>query len=61
MDATIATQCYALSNECPAPWPANASLTVVASYPFTSAASDETPHDFVLRAYYETLWMPEVR
>lgn len=61
MDATITPPCYALNDDCPATWPANASLTVVGSYPFTSAPSDETPNDFVLRAYYETLWMPEVR
>ena len=61
MSATVAPLSYTLSNDCPAAWPANASLNVVGDYPFTSAPSDETPSDFVVRTYYETLWMPEVR
>lgn len=61
MSTTIAPLCYTISNDCPAAWPANASLTVAGEYPFTSAPSDETPSDFVVRAYYETLWMPQVR
>ncbi|KAF8299302.1 hypothetical protein DL93DRAFT_2233933 [Clavulina sp. PMI_390] len=60
MNATISPAIYSLSNVCPANWPTNASFTVVASYPFTSAPADESPDDFVLRTYYETLWMPEV-
>ena len=61
MSATVAPLCYILSNDCPAAWPASSSLNVVANYPFTSALSDESPSDFVVRTYYETLWMPEVR
>lgn len=41
-------------------WPANASLAVVANYPFVNAPSDETPTDYAVRAYLEALWMPEV-
>ena len=60
MNATLTPLCYELDDKCPSAWPASVSLTVVASYPFLNAPSDETPSDFVVRAYLETLWMPEV-
>lgn len=60
MDVTLAPLCYEINNECPSVWPANASLAVVANYPFVNAPSDETPTDYAVRAYLEALWMPEV-
>lgn len=58
--ATLLPTPYLISNDCPAVWPETASLNVVASYPFLNPPSEETPSDFVVRAYLESLWLPEV-
>ncbi|KAF9509966.1 hypothetical protein BS47DRAFT_108863 [Hydnum rufescens UP504] len=50
---------YKLSSECPAPWPATMTFPVASSYPFLTASSDDSPNDFVVRCYLETLWLPE--
>ncbi len=61
MEQVLGCMPYNLVLDCPAPWPDQSvsSFRVASIYPFFGTLSDCSPSDFVLRVYYETLWLPE--
>lgn len=61
MEPVLGCLPYNLVLDCPAPWPdqSASSFPVASIYPFFGMLSECSPSDFVLRVYYETLWLPE--
>ncbi|KAF8336329.1 uncharacterized protein EI90DRAFT_3152533 [Cantharellus anzutake] len=61
LEPVLACMPYTLAIDCAASWADQsiASFPIASTYPFFESLSECAPTDFVLRVYYETLWLPE--
>ncbi|KAF8578202.1 hypothetical protein K439DRAFT_1362758 [Ramaria rubella] len=55
---TLTPTFYSLDYECPVPWSSAQEDSINQEYPFRST-DVESPEDYVIRRYLETLWLPE--